>query len=50
LAQCAWALAAFGAAPQVSETDVGRADQQHAGWIERDEFPAFDHSRVILVR
>jgi len=36
--------------PPVSETDVGRADQQHAGWIERDEFPAFDGSRVILVR
>ena len=36
--------------PPVSETDVGRAEQQHAGWIERDEFPAFDGSRVILVR
>jgi hypothetical protein len=35
--------------PPVSET-VGRADQQHAGWIERDEFPAFDGSRVILAR
>jgi hypothetical protein len=36
--------------PPVSETDVGRADQQHAGWIKRDEFPAFDGSRVILAR
>ena len=36
--------------PPVSETDVGRADQQHAGWIERDEFPSFDGSRVILAR
>jgi hypothetical protein len=36
--------------PPVSETDVGRADQQHAGWIERDEFPSFDGSRVVLVR
>jgi hypothetical protein len=36
--------------PPVSETDIGRADQQHAGWIKRDEFPAFDGSRVILVR
>ena len=36
--------------PPVSETDVGRADQQHAGWIERDEFPSFDGSRIILAR
>ena len=36
--------------PPVSETDIGRADQQHAGWIERDEFPSFDGSRVILAR
>ena len=36
--------------PPLSETDVGRADQQHAGWIERDEFPSFDGSRVILAR
>jgi hypothetical protein len=34
----------------VSETDIGRAEQQHAGWIERDEFPSFDGSRVILAR
>ena len=36
--------------PPVSETDVGRADQQHAGWIDREEFPSFDGSRVILAR
>ena len=36
--------------PPVSETDIGRADQQHAGWIKRDEFPSFDGSRVILAR
>jgi hypothetical protein len=36
--------------PPVSETDVGRAEQQHAGWIERDEFPSFDGSRIILAR
>jgi hypothetical protein len=36
--------------PPVSETDVGRADQQHAGWIERNELPAFGGSRVIQVR
>jgi hypothetical protein len=36
--------------PPVSETDVGRADQQHAGWLKRDEFPSFDGSRVILAR
>jgi hypothetical protein len=36
--------------PPVSETDVGRADQQHAGWIDREEFPSFDGSRVILMR
>ena len=36
--------------PPVSEIDIGRADQQHAGWIERDEFPSFDGSRVILAR
>jgi len=36
--------------PPVSEIDIGRADQQHAGWIERDEFPSFDGSRIILAR
>src|ERR1700750_2707257 len=36
--------------PPGSETDVGRSDQQHAGWIDRDEFPSFDGSRIILAR
>jgi hypothetical protein len=36
--------------PPVSETDIGRADLQHAGWIDREEFPSFDGSRVILAR
>jgi hypothetical protein len=34
----------------VSETDVGRADHQPAGWIELGEIPSIDPSRVFLAR
>ena len=34
----------------VSETDVGRADHQPAGWIELGEIPSIDSSRVLLAR